>query len=144
MTDELLNHSTTLEMDPEYEYTIAARKKTTQRRAHPLFRAVGYKTMHKNQSQGFPFLETLLELSKPEQELCRLILLRLDVEDNSAYVPPSLLDSWDSPKLSKVYKKLKNRGLVKRIMPHRYMVNPDAIFHPRTYGITKEKWDSLD
>jgi hypothetical protein len=143
MEEKTVTNSTILEINPDYEYTIAAKKKTNHQRKHPMFHAVGYQTTYNNKSQGFPFLDILLDLTKPEQQLFRVILARLDSIENLAYVPLTLLDGWDAPRLSRIYKQLKERGLTKRTMPNYYMVNPDAIFHPKTYANTKKKWDRL-
>lgn len=144
MNDSTIYDSATLAIDPEYNYTITATpKKISKKRNYPLYKAVGYPYSQNGSPKGFPFIETLLELSKPEQQFMGVLLANLSLADNMAHIPKGLLPSWNAPKISTVYNKLKNRGIVKRGMKDHYMLNPDAMFDPRVYDLIKRKWDEL-
>ena len=107
------------------------------------YRMVGDGRMQKGTHQGYPFIKILMTLTVPEQWFFELVYDHLNYLTNIAIIPSKNLSKTELNKLSIAYKNLNQKNLVKRVSPHRYMVNPDAIIYINRYSQNKKLWDQL-
>lgn len=139
---------TILITDPTLQLTVTAEKRK-DKRLNPPFTAVGrsyQKGLDSNRDKimvGYPFISVLLAFNKGEQWFYGLLHSELDYTNNIAQVLSSSLSKSDLPKMSKAFKSLCEKGLVKRVRKELYIVNPDAVIQPTYYEAIKKKWDSL-
>ena len=107
------------------------------------YKMVGDFRMSQGVQKGYGFIDVLLTMSTPEQWFFKLLKDHLDYRNNIATIPSQSFNKTQTNKLSLAYKSLNQKELVKRVSPHRYMINPDAIINPKTYEQNKLLWDQL-
>lgn len=76
--------------------------------------------------QAYPLLETLLELSKPEAWLFKILLDMYNDQTGLSILTVSF-SGTDKVTASKAYKSLNQRDLVRRVKRQVYMINPCAL-----------------
>ena len=76
--------------------------------------------------QAYPLLETLLELSKPEAWLFKILLDTYNDQTGLSILTVSF-SGTDKVTASKAYKSLNQRDLVRRVKRQVYMINPCAL-----------------
>lgn len=127
--------------EPDLEVTVTTNRRKRQFKTRP-FTAVGRIYNQKGKVMGYPLISTLLTLSKGEQWLYNLIHEKLDYTNNIAFLQVDSLTKSDRPKMSKAFKLLHAKGLIKRVKREMYIVNPDAVINFDNYDEIKRKWDA--
>ena len=99
--------------------------------------------MPTNTFTNYPYEMTLLDLNSNEATMYRLIRQAYDPRTGLSVVDLSNHTPSQKTELSKGFKALEQRELVKRAKPKVYMINPQAIVNLDLYDELQTLWDSL-
>ena len=94
--------------------------------------------------QSYPYEETLLDLSKPEAWLFKLMLKGWSRDTGYTTLDLSHLSKVEQDKASEAYGKLRERNLVRRVRKQLYLINPCAKIHLDNFEELNKMWHSLD
>lgn len=92
---------------------------------------------------SYPYEETLLDLTKPEAWLFKLMLRGWDRDTGYTTLDLSHLPKVEQNKASEAYKKLHGRDLVRRVRKQLYLINPYAKIHLDLFSELDKVWEAL-
>ena len=126
-------------MDEELIVTSRKVKKTAPKKPRPSWSAIGngMQTRHFN---SYPYEKTLLDLTANEAKLYKLVLDNYDCNTGYAIVDMSQCSASDKVSLSRGYKGLKQRDLLKRVRQQTYLINPTAKIHLNLFDALWDVW----
>lgn len=101
----------------------------------------GMKTRH---FQSFPYEKVLLDLTANESRLYKLILDAYDYKTGYSVVDISQETQSVKTELSKGYKGLRGKSLVKRVRQKVYLINPCAKIHLELFDELYDVWNKID
>ena len=138
-----LNESTSIvcEMGKQLTITVSDKPLPKKRVPMPSWTAAsdGVKT---REFQSYPYEQTLIQLNANEARLFGLILTNYDRNTGYSIVDLSNRTSAEKVELSKGYKGLKKRELVKRVRQKTYLINPCAKIHFTFFEQLYEVWNN--
>lgn len=92
---------------------------------------------------GYPYEKVLLDLTANETRLYKLILEAYNYKTGYSFVDTSNESQSVKTELSKGYKGLKSKGLVKRVKQQTYLINPCAKIHLELFDELYTVWNKL-
>lgn len=97
-----------------------------------------------NEIEGVPTIQILMSLSKATQQVFLDMEEFIDIHTNIIVYSPYPLTQVTRNKISKAYKELNAKDILKRVKQKTYLVNP-KMFIPAggNYLKVQEYWDSL-
>ena len=93
---------------------------------------------------SYPYEETLLELSKPEAWFFKILLKAWRNGNGYSDISYIKFNATEKVVASNAYKKLKERGLVRKVRNQVYMINPTAKINLSLFDELYEAWKALD
>lgn len=93
--------------------------------------------------KSYPYEMTLLDLNSNESKMFTLIRQAYSTATGLSIVDLSTHTPSQKTELSKGYKALEQRELVKRVKPKIYMINPLAIVNLNLFDELYEQWQKL-
>lgn len=91
----------------------------------------------------YPYEKVLLDLTANEVRMYKLILDAYDYKTGYSFVDTSNESQSVKTELSKGYKGLKSKGLVKRVKQQTYLINPCAKIHLELFDELYTAWNKL-
>ena len=92
--------------------------------------------------KSYPYEETLLKLTANEAKLFGLILQGYNSNTGYSVVDLSSCTPSEKSELSRGYKALKQRDLVKRVKQKTYLINPTAKIHLNLFDELLAVWEA--
>lgn len=123
----------------EDEEVIVTSSKRTKKIIPP-FRMIGTGMVNKHY-ESYPLVQTLLELSRPEQNFLKSLLEVYDNEAGFGDIDMGEYTQADRNTSSKAYKLLRERNLIIRVKQGRYMINPFA-FIPSDQSVREKQFNT--
>jgi len=133
----------TFQLDPDEEAIFHSQKKSTYKGAP--FISIGKAGITKHKIKGFPMATVLKDLSLSATWLYWSLIERRNPRTNEAILLAASLNQTDKNKVSRGYKELLAKNMVKRIKKEHYFLNPaTAIPDPKNLAeaVTAE-WNKL-
>mgnify|MGYP003404686305 FL=1 len=140
MADNLLGNNVNFVCSIDEEIVIST--KTKYKKPRPSYTTIGngMKTRH---FQSFPYEKVLLDLTANETRLYKLILEAYNYKTGYSFVDTSNESQSVKTELSKGYKGLKSKCLVKRVKQQTYLINPCAKIHLELFDELYTVWNKL-
>ena len=140
MGDKLLGNNVNFVCSNDEEIVISTKIK--HKKPRPSYTTIGngMKTRH---FQSFPYENVLLGLTANETRLYKLILEAYNYKTGYSFVDTSNETQSVKTELSKGYKGLKSKGLVKRVKQQTYLINPCAKIHLELFDELYAVWNKL-
>lgn len=109
----------------------------------PPYCMVGSKRMYQNNAQGaaYPLLETMCSFTSSEGWFFQILLQTHNEVTGLSDISRKTFSKSELNQVSKAYKELNKRELVKRIKRQVYMINPSALI-TNNWGTHKQLWDN--
>lgn len=138
--DKLLGNNVNFVCSNDEEIIISTKIK--HKKPRPSYTTIGngMKTRH---FQSFPYENVLLGLTANETRLYKLILEAYNYKTGYSFVDTSGETQSVKTELSKGYKGLKSKGLVKRVKQQTYLINPCAKIHLELFDELYAVWNKL-
>ena len=139
MAGNLLGNNVNFVCSNDEEITISTKIK--HKKPRPSYTTIGngMKTRH---FQSFPYEKVLLDLTANEVRMYKLILDAYDYKTGYSFVDVGSEKSVKT-ELSKGYKGLKSKCLVKRVKQQTYLINPCAKIHLELFDELYTVWNKL-
>ena len=144
VTTVVLGDQTTIACAIGDELVITTREKdkAQKKQPRPSWIAIGT-GMNNRHFTSYPYIQTLLTLTSNEQKMFALIQGAYNRDTGLSFIDLSQYTPSQKTELSKGYKALEKRELVKRIEPKLYMINPLAVIHLTLFDELYEQWQKL-
>lgn len=126
----------------ELVITTREKAKAQRRQPRPSWLAIGT-GMETRKFKSYPYEMTLLDLNSNESKMFTLIRQAYNTDTGLSIVDLSSHTPSEKNHLSKGYKALEQRELVKRVKPKVYMINPLAIVNLSLFDELYEQWQTL-
>ena len=126
----------------ELVITTREKAKAQKRQPRPSWLAIGT-GMETRNFKSYPYEMTLLDLNANEAKMFMLIRQAYNTDTGLSGVSLSTYTPAQRTELSKGYKALEQRELVKRVKPKIYMINPLAIVNLNLFDELYEQWQKL-
>lgn len=139
MAGNLLGNNVNFVCSNDEEIIISTKIK--HKKPRPSYTTIGngMKTRH---FQSFPYEKVLLDLTANEARMYKLILDAYDYKTGYSFVDVGSEKSVKT-ELSKGYKCLKSKCLVKRVKQQTYLINPCAKIHLELFDELYTVWNKL-
>lgn len=140
MAGNLLGNNVNFVCSNDEEIVISTKIK--HKKPRPSYTTIGngMKTRH---FQSFPYEKVLLDLTANEVRMYKLILDAYNYKTGYSFVDTSNETQSVKTELSKGYKGLKSKGLVKRVKQQTYLINPCAKIHLELFDELYTVWNKL-
>ena len=115
--------------------------KTKNKKPRPSWVAIG-NGMETRHFKSYPYEETLLKLTANEAKLFGLILQGYNSNTGYSVVDLSSCTPSEKSELSRGYKALKQRDLVKRVKQKTYLIIPTAKIHLNLFDELLAVWEA--
>jgi len=126
------------------ELIVTTREKTPTKKRNPRPQWISIGTgMHTSKFTSYPYELTLLSLTANETRMFILIREAYSPDTGLSMVNLNGYTPSQKTELSKGYKGLKGRNLVKRVKQKVYMINPSAIVHLELFDELYDMWINL-
>jgi hypothetical protein len=120
------------------------RKALNNMRNSPLFTGIGKKYIDDvGEDAGFDFINVLVSLNTQARRLFQQLYVEMNYTNNICHMPWTKYSAPEKANLSRAYQGLKKVELVKRVRPGVYMINPNAVIHPKYFQKMLAKWNTL-
>ena len=129
------------EMGKQLIITTEDLLKTKNKKPRPSWTAIGT-GMESRYFKSYPYEETLLKLTANEAKLFGLILQGYNSNTGYSVVDLSSCTPSEKSELSRGYKALKQRDLVKRTKQKTYLINPTAKIHLNLFDELLAVWEA--
>ena len=129
------------EMGKQLIITTEDPLKTKNKKPRPSWTAIGT-GMESRYFKSYPYEETLLKLTANEAKLFGLILQGYNSNTGYSVVDLSSCTPSEKSELSRGYKSLKQRDLVKRTKQKTYLINPTAKIHLNLFDELLAVWEA--
>lgn len=135
-----LGNSANFVCSDEEEIVISTKRK--HKAPRPSYSTIGngMKTRH---FQSYPYEKVLLDLTSNEIRMYKLILDAYDYKTGYSFVDVSEQPQSVKTELSKGYKGLLAKGLVKRVRQQLYLINPSAKIHLELFDELYDVWNKV-
>ena len=115
--------------------------KTKNKKPRPSWTAIG-NGMETRHFKSYPYEEALMQFTANENKMYRLILKNYDYTTGYSVVDLSSCTPSEKSELSRGYKALKQRDLVKRVKQKTYLINPTAKIHLNLFDELLAVWEA--
>lgn len=126
----------------ELVITTREKAKAQRRQPRPSWLAIGT-GMETRKFKSYPYEMTLLDLNSNESKMFTLIRQAYNTDTGLSIVDLSSHTPSQKNELSRGFKALEQRELVKRVKPKVYMINPLAIVNLSLFDELYEQWQTL-